>query len=140
MGELKQNVVTLRQTVVTLENRINELEENNKNLRNRLEKYRRPGGISYKPAGTVFALVFTVAFFAQPSTIPNVGLTQLPGQGASKVMSGFGKGSKTFLLAPFIDLFSNSAIDAVLSAPILPTIIAIVTKIFIAVVFASIFA
>merc|ERR1712025_1495124 len=94
-------------------------EESNQGLRERLAMYKKPQN-SFKPAVTVFALVFTVAFFAQPSTVPQVGLAQLPGQGASKVMSGlgrFGQGSKTFLLAPVIDMFSNSALDAALSAP-----------------------
>merc|ERR1712224_175913 len=140
--ELKENVVVLRQKVVTLSNRIEELETSNQGLRERLAMYKKPNN-SYKPAVTVFALVFTVAFFAQPSAVPQVGLSRLPGQGASKVMNGFGKfgqGSRTFLLAPLIDLFSNSAIDAAISTPILPTIIATVSKIFIAFALASICA
>jgi len=142
MQELKENVVVLRQKVVTLSNRIEELETSNQGLRERLAMYKKPHN-SYKPAVTVFALVFTVAFFAQPSTVPQVGLSQLPGQGASKVMNGFGKfsqGSRTFLLAPLLDLFSNSAIDAAISTPILPTIISAVSKIFIAFALASICA
>jgi len=142
MHELKQNVGLLRQKVVTLSERIEELEENNQNLREQLAMYKKPQN-SYKPAVTVFALVFTVAFFAQPSTVPKVGLAQLPGQGASKVMSGFGnfgQGSKAFLLAPVIDLFSNSAVDAALSTPGLSTIISTVTRLFIAVALASICA
>ena len=142
MHTLKQDVVLLRQKVVTLSNRIEELEESNQGLRERLAMYKKPQN-SYKPAVTVFALVFTVAFFAQPSTVPQVGLAQLPGQGASKVMSGlgrFGQGSKTFLLAPIIDMFSNSALDAALSTPGLTTVLGIVTKLFIAVVLASLCA
>jgi len=142
MQDLKQDVVILRQKVVTLSNRIEELEESNQGLRERLAMYKKPQN-SFKPAVTVFALVFTVAFFAQPSTVPQLGLAQIPAQGASKVMNGlgkFGQGSKTFLLAPIVDLFSNNALDAVLSPPGLSTIIGIVTRIFIAVVFASICA
>jgi len=140
MQELKQNVVMLREKVVTLSNRIEELEESNQGLRERLAMYKKPNH-SYKPAVTVFAIVFTVAFFAQPSTTPQVGLPQLPGQGASRVMSGkFGQGRNTFLLAPIVDLFSNNAIDAALSMPILPTIIGVVTKVFIALVLSSICA
>merc|ERR1712224_302373 len=108
----------------------------------RLAMYKKPNN-SYKPAVTVFAIVFTVAFWAQPSNVPQVGLAQLPGQGASKVMSGlgkFGQGRNTFLLAPIVDLFSNSALDAALSMPILPTIVGIVTKAFIALALASICA
>merc|ERR1712025_551283 len=114
-------------------------EESNQGLRERLAMYKKPQN-SFKPAVTVFALVFTVAFFAQPSTVPQLGLAQIPAQGASKVMNGlgkFGQGSKTFLLAPIVDLFSNNALDAVLSTPGLSTIIGIVTRIFIAVVFGS---
>lgn len=142
MQELKENVVVLRQKVVTLSNKIEELETSNQGLRERLAMYKKPNN-SYKPAVTVFALVFTVAFFAQPSAVPQVGLSRLPGQGASKVMNGFGKfgqGSRTFLLAPLIDLFSNSAIDAAISTPMLPTIVSAVSKIFIAFALASICA
>lgn len=139
MQELKENVVTLKQKVTTLTERIEELEENNQELREQLAMYKKPQN-SFKPAVTVFALVFTVAFFAQPSAVPQVGLAQLPGQGASKVMSGLGRigqGSKTFLLAPIIDMFSNSALDAALSAPGLTTIVGIVSRLFIAAVLAS---
>merc|ERR1712032_1414301 len=142
MHELKENVVLLREKVVTLTNRIEELEESNQGLREKLAMYKKPGH-SYKPAVTVFALVFTVAFFAQPSTVAQAGFARLPGQGASKVMGGlgkFGQGSKTFLLAPFIDLFSNSAIDSALSMPVLPTIISIVSKVFIALILATVCA
>jgi len=142
MHELKQDVVTLRQKVGTLTTRIEELEADNQGLREQLAMYKKPQN-SLKPAVTVFALVFTVAFFAQPSAVPQVGLAQLPGQGASKVMSGlgrFGQGSKTFLLAPIIDMFSNSALDAALSAPGLTAIVGIVTRLFIAVVLASLCA
>merc|ERR1712110_443752 len=136
MLELKQNLVLLRQKVATLSNRIEELEENNQGLRERLAMYKKPSS-SYKPAVTVFALVFTVAFFSQPSAAPQVGLTQLAGQGSSKVMSSFGRGSKGLFLAPIVDLLPNGAIDTVLSASVLPTMIAVVTKILIALVLAS---
>lgn len=142
MQDLKQDVVILRQKVVTLSNRIEELEESNQGLRERLAMYKKTQN-SFKPAVTVFALVFTVAFFAQPSTVPQLGLAQIPAQGASKVMNGlgkFGQGSKTFLLAPIVDLFSNNALDAVLSTPGLSTFIGIVTRIFIAIVLAGICA
>merc|ERR1712226_191880 len=135
LHELKQNVVLLRQKVVTLSSRIEELEENNQDLRERLAMYKKPAN-SYKSAVTVFALVFTVSFFAQPAAVPQAGLAQLPSQGASKVLSGFGTG-RAFLLAPFIDLFSDHAIDAALSTPVLPTIITVATKITIAFALAS---
>ena len=79
-------MVTLKQKVTTLTERIEELEENNQELREQLAMYKKPQN-SLKSAVTVIALVFTVAFFAQPSAVPQVGLEQLPGQGASRRLS-----------------------------------------------------
>lgn len=139
MGNLRSEVANLRGQVHKLNTQILELEKENDSLQNQLADFKSPNS-AVRPAMAVFALVFTVAFYAQPTT----DYTALAASHGSppintKVWSQDPHHVPVagFFLAPALELLPNSVLNAE-SLDILPIIVDVVTKLFVALVIASI--